>query len=43
MAALRNLAIGLLRLAGFAAIAPATRRLAALPWQALALIGCSRE
>jgi predicted transposase YbfD/YdcC len=43
MAALRNLAIGLLRLAGFSAIAPATRRLAALPWQALALIGCSRE
>jgi predicted transposase YbfD/YdcC len=43
MAALRNLAIGLLRLAGFAAIAPATRRFAALPWQALALLGCSRE
>jgi predicted transposase YbfD/YdcC len=43
MAALRNLAISLLRLAGFTAIAPATRRLAALPWQALALIGCSRE
>lgn len=43
MAALRNLAIGLLRLAGFSAIAPATRRLAALPWQALALLGCPRE
>lgn len=43
MAALRNLAISLLRLAGFTAIAPATRRLAALPWQALALIGCARE
>ena len=43
MAALRNLAISLLRLAGFSAIAPATRRLAALPWQALALIGCHRE
>ncbi|MGH2387199.1 MAG: ISAs1 family transposase [Chloroflexota bacterium] len=43
MAAIRNLAIGLLRLAGFAAIAPATRRLAALPWQALALLGCARE
>jgi predicted transposase YbfD/YdcC len=35
MAALRNLAIGLLRLAGFSAIAPPTRRLAALPWQGL--------
>ena len=43
MAALRNLTIGLLRLAGFASIAAATRRLAALPWQALALLGCSRE
>jgi predicted transposase YbfD/YdcC len=43
MAALRNLAIGLLRLAGYHAIASATRRLAARPWQALALIGCSRE
>jgi len=43
MAALRSLAIGLLRLAGFPAIAPATRRLAAFPWQALALLGCSRE
>ena len=42
MAALRNLAIGLLRLAGFASIAAATRRLAALPWEALALLGCSR-
>jgi hypothetical protein len=41
MAALRNLAISLLRLAGFTAIASATRRLAALPWQALALIGHS--
>ncbi len=43
MAALRNLAISLLRLAGCTAIAPATRRLAALPWHALALLGCSRE
>lgn len=43
MAALRNLASGLLRRAGFASIAAATRRLAALPWQALALLGCSRE
>jgi predicted transposase YbfD/YdcC len=43
MAAFRNLAISLLRLAGFASIAAATRRLAALPWKALALLGCSRE
>lgn len=43
VAALRTLAIGLLRLAGFTAVAPATRRLAALPWLALSLIGCSRE
>ena len=42
-AALRNLAISLLRLAGFLSIAAATRRLAALPWQALALLGCPRE
>ena len=35
--------ISLLRLAGFASIAAATRRLAALPWHALALLGCSRE
>lgn len=43
MAALRNLAIGLLRLNGCTNIAAATRRLAALPWHALALLGCSRE
>jgi len=42
MAALRNAAIGLLRRAGFPSIAAATRRLAALPWQALALLGCAR-
>jgi predicted transposase YbfD/YdcC len=43
MAALRNLAISLLRLAGFVSIAAATRHLAALPWKALALLGCPRE
>jgi predicted transposase YbfD/YdcC len=43
MAALRNLAISLLRLAGFPSIAAATRHLAALPWKALALLGCSRK
>ena len=41
-AAHRNLAIDLLRLAGFSCIAAATRRLAALPWHALALLGCTR-
>jgi hypothetical protein len=40
MAALRNLAISLLRLACYTAIASATRRLPALPWHALALLGC---
>jgi predicted transposase YbfD/YdcC len=39
MAALRNLAIGLLRLAGATNIAAACRRYAARPWAALALIG----
>ena len=42
MAALRNAAIGLLRRAGFPSIVAATRRLAALPWEALALLGCPR-
>ena len=41
MAALRNTAIGLLRLANFPSTA-ATRRQAALPWQALSLLGCPR-
>ena len=39
MAALRNLAISLLRLAGETNIAAACRRCAAQPWAALALIG----
>jgi len=39
MAALRNLAIGLMRLAGDTNIAAACRRYAAQPWAALALIG----
>ncbi len=39
MAALRNLSIGLLRLAGETNIAAACRRYAAQPWAALALIG----
>jgi predicted transposase YbfD/YdcC len=43
MAALRNLAIALLRLAGETNIAAACRRLAAQPWAALALIGITRE
>ena len=42
MASLRNAAIDLLRRAGFPSIAAATRRLAALPWEALALLGCPR-
>ena len=43
MAALRNTAIGLLRYAGYANIAAASRRLAAQPLQALALIGTALE
>lgn len=39
MAALRNTAIGLLRVAGETNIASACRRLAAQPWAALALVG----
>jgi len=39
MAALRNLAIGLMRIAGEPNIAAAGRRFAAQPWAALALIG----
>jgi len=39
LAAVRNLAIGLLRLAGEANIAAGTRYYAARPWQALALLG----
>lgn len=39
MAALRNLTISLLRLAGAQNIAAALRRCAARPWEALALIG----
>ena len=39
MAALRNLAIGLMRSAGETNIAAACRRFAARPWAALALIG----
>jgi predicted transposase YbfD/YdcC len=39
MAALRNTAIGLMRVAGESNIAKACRRFAAQPWQALALMG----
>ena len=39
MAALRNLGIGLMRAAGETNIAAASRRFAAQPWAALALIG----
>jgi len=39
MAALRNTAIGLLRMAGETNIAAACRRFAAKHWSALALIG----
>jgi predicted transposase YbfD/YdcC len=39
MAALRNVAIGLMRVAGESNIAKACRKFAAQPWQALALIG----
>jgi predicted transposase YbfD/YdcC len=43
LAAFRNLAIGVLRAAGEPNIAAATRRCAAQPWHALALIGIDRE
>lgn len=39
MATCRNTAIGLLRLAGHDNMARATRRCAARPWEALALLG----
>ncbi len=43
MAALRNVAIGLMRLAGHKNIAAATRRFAVQPWTALALLGIKCE
>ena len=43
MAALRNIAIGLMRLTGHKNIAAATRRFAAQPWAALALLGIKCE
>jgi predicted transposase YbfD/YdcC len=43
MAALRNVAIGLMRLDGQKNIAAATRRFAAQPWAALALLGIKDE
>jgi len=43
MAALRNTAIGLMRVAGETNIASACRRFAAQPWSALALIGIIRR
>jgi hypothetical protein len=43
MAALRNLAIGLARLAGHTNIAAACRHYAARPWAALALLGIQLE
>ncbi len=43
MAALRNAAIGLLRLTGHTNIAAATRRFAAQPWAAVALLGIKCE
>lgn len=39
MAALRNVAVGLMRVAGESSIAKGCRKFAAQPWQALALIG----
>jgi len=42
MAALRNAVTGLIRASGTTAIAATTRRLAAQPWEALALIGLPR-
>ena len=41
MATLRNTIIGLLRVSGETNIAAAGRRLAAQPWHALALLGCT--
>jgi len=43
MAALRNIAIGLMHLAGHKNIAAATRRFAAQPWAAVALLGIKCE
>ncbi len=43
MAAVRNLAIGLMRLHGYKNIAAATRHFAAQPWAALALLGIQGE
>jgi predicted transposase YbfD/YdcC len=43
MAALRNLAIGLIRLSGHTNIAAATRHFAAQPWAAVALLGIKGE
>lgn len=43
MAALRNTSIGLRRASGDCTIAAATRRLAARPWDALALLGITPE
>ena len=43
MAALRNTAIGLMRLAGESNIAKACRKYAAQPWRALALIGIQQK
>ena len=43
MAALRNVAIGLIRLTGQKNIAAATRRFAAQPWAAVALLGIKCE
>jgi hypothetical protein len=43
LAALRNTSLGLLRSSGETRIAATTRRLAAQPWQALRLLGITRE
>jgi predicted transposase YbfD/YdcC len=43
MAAVRNVAIGLMRLSGHRNIAAATRRFAAQPWAAVALLGIKSE
>ena len=43
LAALRNTAIGLLRLSGATNLAAACRRNAAQPWQALALLGITHN
>lgn len=43
MAALRNAAIGLMRVAGESCIARACRKFAAQPWQALALMGIHQK